>query len=674
MKRNTALLAALAVVVAACTGITTTSPTDSTVQRQPQADGSVLVGGYFQEFTSCDSLLDYYISHAIEIVGPWGLGGGGYWGGRFGVEEMASSDAAMAPASGASFARSEGYTTSNVQVQGVDEADIVKTDGKRIFMTADTGLKVAVVTGEGVEFTDSLSLDWYPQSMMLYEDTLVLMGMVWGQDVYLDSFYYGGGSGTTKIVEVDVSDPSDVKVKRTLEFDGSYVSARLVNSELRVAVNSTPVGLDFEQPQGSGLRAERDATEANIAVIKASTLDNWLPYYVLENGSSESEGRLLDCSGVMAPTTFSGVDTLSLLTFDLRGQGVADWDSAGVVASGATMYANHDRTYLSTARWQNWAVLAEDDARSEAEEFTTDIHVFDSSNGAPAYLGSGTVKGFLLNQFAMDEFDGHLRVASTTTPNWWGWGGSSDSQSQVTVFEVTGGDLEQVGFVDGLGKTEQIYSVRFMGDTAYVVTFRQTDPLYVLDLSDVTDPTVTGELKIPGYSAYLHPAGEGRLLGVGQAGDEDGRTQGTQVSLFDVSDPNDPKLLDAVMIENAWSAVEGDHLAFTMTEGVAYVPFEAWTWDETNNGEGTETFDIGVMAVTVGTDSLELTSILRPVADGPIDWNDKIFEEKGIAPDPWRMSARRTIRIDDRVYLITNGGIAIFELDGFERVGYTEFK
>ncbi|MDH3193150.1 MAG: beta-propeller domain-containing protein, partial [Acidimicrobiia bacterium] len=268
----------------------------------------------------------------------------------------------------------------------------------------------------------------------------------------------------------------------------------------------------------------------------------------------------------------------------------------------------------------------------------------------------------------------HLRVASTTTPNWWGWGGSSDSQSQVTVFEVTGGDLEQVGFVDGLGKTEQIYSVRFMGDTAYVVTFRQTDPLYVLDLSDVTDPTVTGELKIPGYSAYLHPAGEGRLLGVGQAGDEDGRTQGTQVSLFDVSDPNDPKLLDAVMIENAWSAVEGDHLAFTMTEGVAYVPFEAWTWDETNNGEGTETFDIGVMAVTVGTDSLDLTSILRPVADGPIDWNDKIFEEKGIAPDPWRMSARRTIRIDDRVYLITNGGIAIFELDGFERVGYTEFK
>lgn len=667
MKRKIALLAIMAILAAACTGTTTSSPTDSTVKRQPQADGSVLVGGYFQEFASCDALLDYYISKAVDIVGPYGFGGG-YWGGDVIADESVGGDAALAPATG-SVAR-QGYTGSNVQVQGVDEADIVKTDGKRIFTIADTGLQVAVVTDDGVEFTDDLKLDWWPQSMMLHEDTLVLMGVVWSQDAYRGGIGYGGGeSSTTKIIEVDVSDTSDVKVKRTLEFDGQYVSARLVGSELRVAVNSSPVGLAFEQPQGSGLRAERDATEANIAVIKASNLDNWLPYYILKNGSAESEGRLLDCASVMAPTTFSGVDTLALLTFDLNGEGVASWDTAGVVATGATMYANEDRTYLATARWQNWAILAEDDARSEAEEFSTDIHLFDSSGSTPQYVGSGTVKGFLLNQFAMDEFDGNLRVASTTTPNWWGWG-SSDSQSQVTVFEVTSGDLNEIGFVDGLGKTEQIYSVRFMGDTAYIVTFRQTDPLYVLDLSDATDPTVTGELKIPGYSAYLHPAGEGRLLGVGQAGNEDGQTQGTQVSLFDVSDPANPKLLDTVMVENAWSSVEGDHLAFTMTEGVAYVPFESWMWDEKTEKES---FDTGVMAVTVDSDSLDLTSILRPVADGPVDWNDKTFEESGIVPDPWRMGTRRTIRIEDRVYLITNGGIAVFAIDGFERLVYTEF-
>jgi len=666
MKRYLALLAVLAIAVAACTGITTSTPGEGTVGRQTQGDGTVLVGGYFQEFTSCDALLDYYVTEAVKIVGPWGFGGG-WFGGPVIFEDVAASESA----SGADGARAQGsanYSNTNVQVEGVDEGDIVKTDGNRIFTLADTGLQVAVVTADGVEFTDSLRLDWWPQSMLLHEDTLVLMGVVWSDTGYR---YGGGGYGgnTTKILEVDVSDPSNVTVLRTLEFDGSYVSARLVGSELRVAVNSSPVGLAFEQPLGSGLRAERDATEANIAVIKASDLDNWLPYYILKDGSTETEGRLLDCTGVMAPTTFSGVDTLSLLTFDLNGQGVASWDSAGVVATGATMYANEDRTYLATARWQNWAILAEDDARSEADEFSTDIHLFDSSGSTPTYVGSGTVPGFLLNQFAMDEFDGHLRVASTTTPNWWGWS-TTDSQSQVSVFELTGGDLNEVGSVDGLGKNEQIYSVRFMGDTGYVVTFRQTDPLYVVDLSDPTKPTVSGELKIPGYSAYLHPVGEGRLLGVGQAGNEEGQTQGTQVSLFDVSDPANPKLLDTVMVENAWSAVESDHLAFTLTNGVAYVPFESWLWDEKTEKE---TFDTGVMAVTVNPDELDLSSILRPVADGPIDWSEETFEESGIAPDPWRMGTRRTIRIDDRLYLITNGGIAVFDVEGFERVVYTQF-
>lgn len=666
MKRNLALLAVMAIAVAACTGSTTSSVSDGSVARQPQGDGTVLVGGYFQEFSNCDALLNYYITKAADIVGPYGFGGG-YFGGPVMMEETAARDSA-APASGAqaSGSGSTDFSNTNVQVTGVDEGDIVKTDGNRIFTIADTGLQIAVVTPDGVEITDSLRLDWYPQSMLLHEDTLVLMGVVWSDTGYR---YGGGGYGgnTTKIVEVDVSDPTNVSVTRTLEFDGSYLSARLVGSELRVAINSSPVGLAFEQPEGSGLRAERDATEANIAVIKASNLDNWLPYYVLKDGSTETEGRLLDCASVMAPTTFSGIDTLSLLTFDLAGQGVANWDSAGVVASGATMYANEDRTYLATARWQDWGILAESDAITAADEFSTDIHMFDTSGSAPKYVGSGTVPGFLLNQFAMDEFDGHLRVASTTTPNWWGWS-TADSQSQVTVFALTGADLKQVGSVDGLGKSEQIQSVRFMGDTGYVVTFRQTDPLYVINLADPTQPSVAGELKIPGYSAYLHPVGEGRLLGVGQAGTEDGQMQGTQMSLFDVSDPANPTLLDTVMIENAWSAVEGDHLAFTFTDGVAYAPFESWLWDEKTSDQ---TYDGGVMAVVVNDKTLDLASILRPEADGPIKWSEQ--DKVGMPIDPWMSGTRRTIRIDDRLYLVTNGGIAVFNVDGFERVVYTKF-
>jgi len=143
----------------------------------------------------------------------------------------------------------------------------------------------------------------------------------------------------------------------------------------------------------------------------------------------------------------------------------------------------------------------------------------------------------------------------------------------VWVLRPDGTELVTVGSVGGLGQTEQIYAVRFLGTQAYVVTFRQTDPLYVIDLSDPTHPAVTGELKIPGYSAYLHPVGEGLLLGVGQDADLDGRTQGTKLSLFDVSDPSDPREISSLPI-GGYSEAEWDHKAFLFwpEDGTIVIP------------------------------------------------------------------------------------------------------
>ncbi len=172
----------------------------------------------------------------------------------------------------------------------------------------------------------------------------------------------------------------------------------------------------------------------------------------------------------------------------------------------------------------------------------TEIHRFDVSDpDETAYTGSGAVDGYMLSQWSMSEHEGILRVASTTSPPFDPTGEQQgESESYVTALATTGEKLTRVGRVGGLGRTEQIYAVRFMGDVGYVVTFRQTDPLYTLDLSDPTEPRVVGELKIPGYSAYLHPVGEGLLLGVGQDADASGQTQGLQASLFDVSDPAEP--------------------------------------------------------------------------------------------------------------------------------------
>jgi uncharacterized secreted protein with C-terminal beta-propeller domain len=196
------------------------------------------------------------------------------------------------------------------------------------------------------------------------------------------------------------------------------------------------------------------------------------------------------------------------------------------------------------------------------------------------------VAGHLLNQFSLSEHAGVLRVASTRDPRSSGAAdrAQSESESEVTVLDEAGGVLRPIGRVGGLGRGERIFSVRFMGDVGYVVTFRQTDPLYTVDLATPTAPRVAGELKIRGYSAYLHPVGDGLLLGVGQDATEEGRILGTQLSLFDVSRAEAPvRLHQRTLAAAGTSEAEYDHHAFLhwAPAQLAVLPFEAYGHRET---------------------------------------------------------------------------------------------
>ncbi|MFP5330882.1 MAG: beta-propeller domain-containing protein [Acidimicrobiia bacterium] len=667
MRRSAAVIGLLGIVLAACNPIAVDGPGDG-----PTTTSRTIVGAAFQTFDTCDDLLDYYISHAVDIVGPYGLGGP-IWMFGDAVDMAAEESAADTAAGGDGSSRS--YTESNNQVTGVDEIDIVKTDGNRIYTVVDGVLRVGVVGDPGITMAGSLSFrDWWPQGILLQGDTVLAVGQVWGGEVTplaSDSRIAPGyWTSITRIAEIDVSDAANPTIVRTLDMDGSFISARNVDGSIRLALNSMPVGLEFVTPSGGGLRAEREATEANREIIRNSTLENWLPYHVLSDGAGNviSEGQLLDCTKVMAPNTFSGIDTLSLLTFDV-GAGIGTWADAGVVASGATMYATADSVYLATQRWMDWRIMTEGEAQDAADGFTTQIHKFDTTAGVPAYVASGEVEGFLLNQFAMDEWNGDLRVASTTSPgDWWI---SDESESRVTVLRPSGDRLNTIGMVDGLGLTERIFAVRFMGELGYVVTFRQTDPLYVVDLSTPTSPAVVGELKIPGYSAYLHPVGDGRLLGVGQDADEDGRVLGTQVSLFDVSNPASPQRIDQITLEGGWSQAEGNHLAFTYIDGTALAPYERWDWaiDE-GTGKETSTFDAGVLAIRVEGDTLSLAGVLRAEGDSAVVLDS---EDDWGRIDPYRVVPQRTIVIDGYVYTITHGGIAIHSLDTLTRVTFQTY-
>ncbi|MGD2044551.1 MAG: beta-propeller domain-containing protein, partial [Acidimicrobiia bacterium] len=257
----------------------------------------------------------------------------------------------------------------------------------------------------------------------------------------------------------------------------------------------------------------------------------------------------------------------------------------------------------------------------------------------------------------MDEHRGVLRVATTTTPGWWGSG--PESESRVTILDQVGDGLIEVGVVDGLGQTEQIYSVRFIGDVGYVVTFRQTDPLYTIDLSDPRSPELLGELKIPGYSAYLHPVGEGLLMGVGQDATDDGRVQGTQVSIFDVSDLTNPDRIDTYTLsEGTSSQVEYDHHAFLFWEGLAVIPVQQWWWDEDQDKD--RAF-IGAIGLHVGDDGemTEVGKIVHPASE-EAEWD-------------WRAQILRSIAIGDSLYTISADGILRSNLETLEDEAWTDF-
>lgn len=615
--------------------------------------GSVILDARLVSFSSCDEFLSYVKDHGIDRVTPWGLPGQGWgpWVMRDGVAlpaEGAAAEAAPPAVPGVD------YSTTNLQTAGVDEPDIVKTDGRLLVALAQGKLFVIDVTDPTPALRGSLALgDVWVRDLVLSGDRALLLGETGGGGIPLPAaeFAPGGHAGPiSALVEVDLSDPERPQVERKLLVDGRYLSARMIDDVVRVVVSSYPTGLPFEGPEGPGLRAERDALRHNQDVIRDSTIENWVPYYVLEDGGGATlaEGSLLDCASANHPGEFSGFGMLTVLTVDLSEgmTGFAPEESVGVLSDGETVYASADSLYVATQRWMDWGVLegldgAERDELTEGQ--TTQIHRFDISGSAAAvYRASGEVSGWLLNQFSMDEHAGYLRVASTDAPPFW----DGESESMVTVLAEDGGRLVEVGRVGGLGEGERIFAVRFMGDLGYVVTFRQVDPLYVVDLTDPTDPGVTGELKIQGYSSYLHPLDDDRLLGLGQDATGQGSLQGTQLSIFDVSDPTAPRRVDQVKIADASSEAEWDHHAFLYwePEGLVVVPLNVYRWDEVT---GTEKGFFGAQAVRVRGDELRLEGRLNHDDAGAADWGYGI---------------RRSLVIGDLLYTVSEAGVEAVDL------------
>ena len=546
-------------------------------------------------FGSCDAVLNHLRTEGAERVGPWGFEGDQYFfggddvddSGDFDVVEQAADEAALTEFSGGSdtVARAvagEDFSGTNNQERGVDEPDFVKTDGERIFTITDGRFSITDTNSGDPVPRGSINVGYETREMLVHGNRVFLLGSGYGEEVYFDDVAaiedvdrdfvsrptFNGPS--VQIVELDISNVDEPVIASELDIEGRYLSARLIDGQINVAIQSDQHDLGFVFPQGRN--GEESAEEFNRQLVMETEISDWLPEFTLRSDGEESAGQLSECSQVHAPTEFAGFGSLSVVSID-AGEGLTTPNAASVLASGQNVYSSTNAMWISTNQWFDWAAMNDGERREASDRFTTQIHGFSIENAEPEYLTSGSVRGHLLNQFSLSEHEGVLRVASTDGSV---WDANPDSESFVTTFAIEETGLRQLGQAGEMGRGEQIFAVRFVGDTAYVVTFRQTDPFYTVDLSDPENPVVLGELKITGFSGQLHPLSESIVLGIGQEATEEGRTTGTKVTLFDVSDLSNPIDVANWTLDDAWSDAQWDHRAFLWwpQEDLAVLPVQ----------------------------------------------------------------------------------------------------
>lgn len=747
IKRFASAVAVIGLAATACT----TADEDSSSTPVTDLDPSeIVLTSALDTVDDCDALLGRIKDEAVERVGPYGFDQGGPI-----ILEEAAAEAETAlpadeaagdagspapsttPANGRFDGDGQEFSTTNTQERDVDEADLVKTDGRRLVTVSGNRIRVIDVERRTPELVTTIKLpdEFWGGELFLNGDTALLMTSGWTDVPFLESGIASDwypGSPTGRIMEIDLERGS---IDRTLEFEGGYLSAREVDGSIRIVMSAAGNRFDFVYPSNPG--AEEAAERANRELIESSTIDMWIPTFrIVEDGQTVREGPIVDCDRVYLPAEFAGFGSLVVLTVDIE-DGLTINDSLSVFTDGQTVYASTERLAVATPRWPEFdregRPIGDDDYR-------TAIHTFDISEpDRTEYAASGSVRGFLLNQYSLSEYDGYLRVATTDGTPW----DSRESESFVTVLREDGRELRPVGQVGNLGRGEQIFAVRFLGDKGYVVTFEQIDPLYTLDLRDPENPTVEGELKIPGFSSYLHPYGD-YLIGVGTDGDEEGRTQGAVVSMFDVSDPSDPVRVDKLSLGptaiddhefvDSYTPVSGDARAFNIWDDVAIVPVGWWSYVE-RPGSFEERNGSSAVLIRLGGDGrlTRIGAVSHPVVEeceGPIpierevvegevgveleggsstgagldpdapdsestdaestdaeaefvrppdDGDEIVVEPRPSLPEPefcfrFQPQINRSVVIGDNLYTISDHGVAVNDFDGLATVTWIPFE
>jgi hypothetical protein len=608
-------------------------------------------------------------------VGGLGLSGVGQGGGGRGEGIGLGSVGTIGRAAGtqssvgygsAGAAKAGKYSGTNNQVATVDEADIVKTDGRYVYFAANGALRIVEAMNPRV--VSITKLPGQTRELFVEGDRVVIytsIGNVRAPCTYGYDCTFGGDGSSTKISVLDIKDRANPRMKREIALSGSLIAARRIGNTVHTVTADGDTGNpgyetwpdNFEMcgtPEAKVREKFNKMKADNERKIRAKTTN--FPS-ITENGKSTPM-----CGGGLYQTAMrDGQAFTSVVSFDLTDDATAPTNATMQSRPGA-VFASQNALYLSVVhqkagqangRWYSYY------APSVSE--VSEIHKFQigASPKSTKYIGSGTVPGHVLNQFAMDEWYGYLRVATTK-----GRVPDPKVESAVSILaETEGGALTRVGAIEKIAPGEDIRAVRFDDDRGYVVTFKKTDPLFVIDTFEPTRPKILGELKIPGFSTYIHRIDPDHLMSIGFDANDHGDFayfDGVILQMFDVKKPTEPKLIhkEKIGTRGSSSGAATDHLAFNYfaSEGLLAIPMTICEGGS-DGVHGNDLAFSGLLVYDVDTER-GFTRL------GGVDHG-----KKGVNCNTWWSNAnsavKRSVFLDDLVYSIATDKVKVQKMSRF---------
>lgn len=544
------------------------------------------------------------------------------------------------------------YSNTNAQVEGVDEADIVKTDGNYIYYV--TNDKVIIVNAQDeknlkivseIQYNDN---SFNPRELFIAENKLIVIG-----NLYEDYSKKNNSTGIQRAVEVfeyptnnkktvakiyNTENKENPELAREIKIEGNYLSSRMIGDNVYFIANKYMYSYLFRN---------KEIEEMDEEYFKPKYTDTAV-------GSDEK------C--IAYPDIYYFPESEDTSYLSIAGFNINNNESANIetyLGAGEDIYSSENNLYITKVKYEHKPSIWY--GYYNNYDVNTHIYKFKLEDSKVIYEAAGSVPGEVLNQFSMDEKDGYFRIATTDSDNW-------NNETDRNNLYVLNEKLETVGKIEGLAKGEKIYSVRFMGDRAYMVTFVETDPLFVIDLSEATNPVVLGELKIPGYSKYLYPYDENHIIGFGENTriNEYGGvvTDGMKMALFDVTNPTNPKELYSVDIgeKGTYSELLNNHKALLFSKEKNIIAFPVAISEEIGEYRTKLKFQ---GAIVYGLDLEKGFTLRGRIAHMQV--------QEGYRNYDYEKEVERIIYIKDNLYTLSKGMIKSTNMNTMEEQFLLEF-